>query len=67
MAAAVALRDDFTGAGLRALARSSRAGNQVRRRFTRVEPAARRRGLAGLACRRFAIGYCGSTPPALTG
>lgn len=31
MAAALALRADFTGAGLRALARSSRDGNQVRR------------------------------------
>lgn len=31
MASAVALRGDFTGVGLRALARSSRDGNQVRR------------------------------------
>jgi transposase len=31
MASAVALRADFTGAGLRALARSSRDGKQVRR------------------------------------
>jgi transposase len=31
MASAVALRDDFTGAGLRALARSSRDADQVRR------------------------------------
>ena len=70
MAAALALRDDFTAARMRALARSSRDANQVRRLLalaTIYEGGSRGDAaqFGGVGCRRFAIGSCGSTPPVL--
>lgn len=71
MASALALRNDFTAARMRALSRSScdaqgRSADCSRwRRYTRAGHAARRRGLAVSASRRFAIGSCGSTPRGL--
>lgn len=72
MASAVKLRDDFTAARMRALARSSPDASQVRRLLalvtvyeggTRSELAQ----LGGVGLRRFAIGCCGSTPLVLMG
>ena len=61
MASAVGLRADYTGTDIRALARSSRDGNQVRRLLAlTVIHGGRMRSEAALGCRRRAIGFCGS-------
>ena len=70
MAAALRLRDVFTTARMRALARSSRVSKQVRRllALATIYKCGSRGDAAqfgGVACRRIAIGFCGSTPPLL--
>ena len=67
MAAAIALRDDFTAQDLRRLARRTRDAGHARRlwrwrRFTMVALAVMQPGLAPSACKPFATGRCGSMP-----
>src|SRR5207344_982052 len=66
MAAAIGLREDFDGSALRGLAKNTRDSNQMRRLLALAENdgarVAMQHGLAGLGCRRSAIGCCGSRP-----
>ena len=77
MAAAIDLRSDFDGDGLRRIARSSKDGRQVRRLLAlaaiydgggRSEAAAgaRRPGLAVSAFRSYGTRWCASTSAAPT-
>ncbi len=72
MAAPVRLREDFDGPELRALAKRTRDAGQLRQLLALAEIYdGRSRGeaarIGALACRRFTIGCCASTPAGRTG
>jgi hypothetical protein len=72
MGASISLRDDFDGASLRRLARTSKSANQARRllalaEFMTAAAGHRRRGSAVLACRLCVTGCFALMPVVLMG